>query len=167
MFRTLVRRAADSTVQVGRGAAKTSSAPETIASIRTRYSTNIAGINVHPTPLTSLSKIYTSTLSILDTLPADSVYKQATAAITSSRLEILEAIIKEEKSNARQIDNEDAIANFEEKIDQGLVEEVINQAEHEMKLATKMLDWKPSEQLEHPPPPGQWVYFNMAEEQQP
>lgn len=145
MFRTLVRRAADSTVQVGRSAASHSggAGSEAVASVRTRYSTNIAGITVHPAPLTALLKTYDSTLSILKTLPEDSVYRQATTAVTQHRLSVLQSIASTESKDGRPVDNEEAIQQFEEQIDEGLVEEVLNQAQHEQGLAAKMLDWKP------------------------
>lgn len=143
MFRTLIRRAADSTVQVGRSAATHGSSNEAAATVRTRFSTNIAGIDVHPAPLSALQKTYDSTLSILKTLPEDSVYRQATTAVTQHRLSILQSIQSREAKEGRPADSEDAISAFEEQIDEGLAEEVLNQAQHEMKLAAKMLDWKP------------------------
>lgn len=143
MFRTLIRRAADSTVQVGRTAATHSGSAEATASVRTRFSTNIAGIDVHPAPLTALQKTYDSTLSLLKTLPEDSVYRQATSAVTQHRLNILSQITRQEAKEGRPVDNEEAIQEFESQVDEGLAEELLNQAQHEMKLAAKMLDWKP------------------------
>ncbi|PWN22939.1 hypothetical protein BCV69DRAFT_296907 [Microstroma glucosiphilum] len=161
MFRTLVRRAASSTVQVGRSAG--TSAPSTV---RSRISTHITGLDVHPAPLSALKETYESTLSLLKTHPENSVYRQATEAITNHRLAVLQSIQGAEAKEAKSSDSEEAIAKFEEQIDEGLAEEVLSQAQHEMGLAAKMLDWQPSEALEHPAPPGQWVYFNMKDEQE-
>ena len=140
MFGSIVRRAASSTVQVGRGSASASS--NLAAASRTRTSTHITGVAVHPAPLAALENTYTSTLSLLKTLPEESVYRNATSAVTEYRLAALRQIVQNEKSQGRSADNEEAISLFEEKMDQGLVEEVLNQAQHEQKLVAKMAEWK-------------------------
>lgn len=138
MLRTLVRQAASSTAQVGRSASGAG-----IIAGRTRLSTDICGVDVHPTPLTALQGTYASTLSVLESLPAESVYKQAATAITTQRLNIVKRIAAKEAEQGRSPDNEEAVVKLEEELDAGLVEEVLGQAEHELKLAAKMIDWKP------------------------
>lgn len=74
--------------------------------------------------------------------PPTSIYRQSVEAITKHRVAILES-------------TED-IKEMEERIDAGLIEEVVLQAEDELALASKMNSWKPWENLETPPPAGQW-----------
>ncbi|KAL2120498.1 hypothetical protein VTJ04DRAFT_4525 [Mycothermus thermophilus] len=53
----------------------------------------------------------------------------------------------------------DQVEELEEKIGAGLIEEVIQVAEGELKLVDVMLKSKPWEPLEEHPPEGQWTYF--------
>ncbi|CAD6885216.1 unnamed protein product [Tilletia controversa] len=126
---------------------------------RTKETTEIFGINVHPSPLTELRETYKSTLSTLNALPEGTVYRQATEALTSHRLSVIENALSQNKTI-----NEDVIKSVEDKLDVGLIEEVVMQANDELGLVAKMIDWKASEPLEHPPPAGQWKYFDMREE---
>ena len=50
------------------------------------------------------------------------------------------------------------VSTIEEKINSGQVEELIEQAERELKLIDKMEEWKPWEPLVAEPPPGQWEW---------
>lgn len=77
-------------------------------------------------------------------LPASAVYRQATESMTQHRLSIVEG-------------NED-VSEIEKAIDNGQIEELIIQAEEELKLVGKMEEWKPWEPLEVHIPKGQWVY---------
>ncbi|KAG0720000.1 NADH dehydrogenase [ubiquinone] 1 alpha subcomplex subunit 5 [Chionoecetes opilio] len=47
---------------------------------------------------------------------------------------------------------------LEKAINGGQLEEVVQQAENELSLARKMLDWKPWEPLVQEPPQGQWKW---------
>ncbi|KDN38572.1 hypothetical protein K437DRAFT_251224 [Tilletiaria anomala UBC 951] len=132
---------------------------------RLRTTTGITGLAVHPSPLPALAGIYSSTLSLLKALPENSVYRQSAEAITQHRL----AIVQKHSSTpnaagASESANEDVIQAIEQELDSGLIEEVIQQAQHEVSLAAKMIEWKSHEPLEHPPPAGQWQYFSMEEE---
>lgn len=48
------------------------------------------------------------------------------------------------------------VYEIEQKINCGQAEELIIQAENELNLARKMLNWKPWEPLVAKPPKGQW-----------
>ncbi|RIA91321.1 ETC complex I subunit conserved region-domain-containing protein [Glomus cerebriforme] len=109
-----------------------------------KATTGIFGLAVHPDPRPHLIKTYNKTLNALTHIPPTATYRQATEAITQNRLKIVEST-----KNIQEI---------EEKIGAGQIEEVIWQAEDELKLVAKMEEWKPWESLEVEPPKGQWVY---------
>ena len=75
-------------------------------------------------------------------LPLESVYRNAITAVTTQRLGIVQSIIDAEEKEGRSADSEEAIQKFETQVDEGLAEEVLNQAKHELELAGKMLQWK-------------------------
>ncbi|KAF9165872.1 hypothetical protein BGX21_002095 [Mortierella sp. AD011] len=113
----------------------------------TKKTTGIYGLPVHPDPRPHLITIYGDTLKTLEKFPTHAVYRQATAALTNHRLNVVQS-------------TED-IEKIEETLDAGQIEEVVVQAADELKLAVKMLEWKAWEQLETPAPKDQWSYkFN-------
>ncbi|KAI8379514.1 ETC complex I subunit conserved region-domain-containing protein [Radiomyces spectabilis] len=110
----------------------------------TKASTGLTGIPVHPNPRPHLIQTYNNTLKALSRLPSHAVYRQATESMTQQRLSIVEST--------------ENIDEIEQKIDGGQIEEVILQAEDELKLVGKMEEWKPWEPLETPAPKDQWTY---------
>ncbi|XP_061873956.1 NADH dehydrogenase [ubiquinone] 1 alpha subcomplex subunit 5 isoform X2 [Colius striatus] len=48
------------------------------------------------------------------------------------------------------------VQKLQDKLNSGHIEEVIVQAENELSLARKMIQWKPWEPLVEEPPPDQW-----------
>ncbi|KAI9263763.1 ETC complex I subunit conserved region-domain-containing protein [Sporodiniella umbellata] len=110
----------------------------------TKPTTGITGIRVHHNPRPHLIQTYNQTLEALARIPTTAVYRQATEAFTQHRLAIVEST-----------ENVDEI---ESKIDVGQIEEIIMQAEDELKLVAKMEEWKSWEELETPIPEGQWKY---------
>ncbi|KAJ1025031.1 hypothetical protein NDA18_004317 [Ustilago nuda] len=132
---------------------------------RLKKSTNITGLDVSTCPLAELESRYSKTLSLLATLPECSVYRQATSALTQQRLDMVSKAAEEAeavKNNAEQL--EQVYENAEKQLDAGQLEQLLEQAVAEYRLAAKMVDWKAWQPLDHPPAPGQWAYFSMAEE---
>lgn len=141
--------------------------------LRKKLSTDLAGIELHPNPLPALEAKYTRTLEVLKALPESAVYRQSAEAATQSRLDIVRSAMSE-KSQTDPSLNEHAIGIVTSKIDSGVAEELLIQAEDELTLAAKMIDWKPYvdiagyanyrfEPLQVPAPPGQWKPFSMKE----
>ncbi|KAJ2734465.1 hypothetical protein H4S06_006751, partial [Coemansia sp. BCRC 34490] len=96
-----------------------------------------------------LIQLYKTTLDELKAkLPEKAVYRQSVEALTTRRLRIAE-------------ENED-VAKIEEFVDAGQIEELISQAQDEIKLISKMAEWKAWETLEEQIPPRQWEYFKKA-----
>merc|ERR1711974_247723 len=116
--------------------------------LRTKRTTNIAGLEIHPDPLPELVSTYTHTLNVLKGLPESAVFRQSSEAVTPTSRETVYG-------------SEAAIDRVVAAIDAGLIEEIVDQANDEFHLATKMIDWKPHEPLQVPAPPGQWNTFNM------
>lgn len=113
--------------------------------LRAKASTELTGLAVHPAPITALDETYNKTLRFLETLPKESVYRQATQALTTARLGAVQKVQERNQSalqagDATQV--ESVIKELEEAIDAGQIEEVIIQAQDEFKLAAKMLEWK-------------------------
>ncbi|PWY96970.1 hypothetical protein BCV70DRAFT_213914 [Testicularia cyperi] len=132
---------------------------------RLKKSTNITGLEVSPYPLEELKEKFSKTLSLLQTLPDSSVYKQATSALTQHKLSTVEKAIQQTKgveNNAEKL--ESVYQQTELDLDAGQLEQVLQQASAEYHLVAKMIDWKAWEPLQNPPAPGQWSYFSMAEE---
>lgn len=102
---------------------------------RTKLSTGITGLAVHPDPLHALRTTYHSTLKVLGQVPASAVYRQSAEAITRERLAVVE--------QAGEGNTEEQIEQVERKLEAGIAEELIQQAEDELKLASKMLEYKP------------------------
>lgn len=108
--------------------------------------TGIAGLQQHPNPRPALVELYRATLDFLHhELPQESVYKQSVSAFTQKRLEIVES-------------TED-VSGIEQKIGNGLVEELLIQAAEEFELAKKMQQWESWAELEEKPLDDQWIYF--------
>jgi NADH dehydrogenase (ubiquinone) 1 alpha subcomplex subunit 5 len=91
-----------------------------------KTTTGLTGLSVHPDPLPALQRTYEQTLTALAAMPAASVYRQGTEALTRRKLDV---------------------AAVERTLDEGQIEEVLGVAEDELKLAGKMAEWKPCVRL--------------------
>ncbi|KAL5039746.1 hypothetical protein RTP6_006865 [Batrachochytrium dendrobatidis] len=110
-----------------------------------KKTTGLCGLPVHPNSKPELSSLYNRILHSLQQLPEQSAYRQSTHKLVSERLNIVAT-------------TED-IAAIEQKINAGQIEELIYQAEMELKLIPSIEKWKAHEALEVAPPSGQWQYF--------
>ncbi|KAF8745579.1 hypothetical protein AX14_006900 [Amanita brunnescens Koide BX004] len=94
-----------------------------------KQSTGITGLQVHPNPLPELTKAYENTLSVLASIPTTSVYRQGVEALTRHKLSIVQ-----------KADGD--IAAVEGGLNEGQIEQSLDIANDEFKLASKMLEWK-------------------------
>lgn len=139
MLATRILRAAASSSTITSAAAGASSLA------RAKATTEMTGLAVHPAPIQALHDTYTKTLSLLNSLPSESVYRQATQALTENRLQAVQKIQQENQNAVNSGDKEQVesvILQLESAIDAGQIEEVIMQAHDEINLAAKMLEWK-------------------------
>ncbi|KAJ1896485.1 hypothetical protein LPJ66_003962 [Kickxella alabastrina] len=114
-----------------------------------KVTTGIVGLPVNPNARPQLLGLYKKTLEeVKAKIPESAVYRQSVEAITTQRLKIVEQ-------------NEDT-EKIEELINCGQIEELIDQAEDEIKLVSRMAEWKAWEPLEVSIPPRQWEYFKKA-----
>nr|BAN21154.1 NADH dehydrogenase, putative [Riptortus pedestris] len=109
-----------------------------------RKATGLTGLEVAKNPVHTLNNLYSKLLRALDKMPKDAAYRKHTEEIVNKRV----AIVNEAKS----------VKEIEEKINAGLVEEVIVQAENELRLARNFAYSKPWEPLVSRPPEGQWKW---------
>ncbi|KND02943.1 uncharacterized protein SPPG_02022 [Spizellomyces punctatus DAOM BR117] len=113
-----------------------------------KETTGLYGVPVHPNPRPHLISLYQRIIHTAERLPAASAYRQSAEALAKHRLAVVEK-------------HEDVSA-IEQEIQAGQIEELIEQAEDELKLIPKMMDLKPWEPLEEPAPAGQWEYFGKG-----
>lgn len=139
MLATRLLRVASSTSTIASAATGASSL------MRAKATTEVTGLPVHPAPLQALEETYKKTLSLLDSLPSESVYREATLALTQSRLDTVKKVQQEHQTAINSGDKEQVesiISELERTIDAGQIEEVLIQANDEIKLSAKMLEWK-------------------------
>uniref|UniRef100_A0A8C2RRV6 NADH dehydrogenase [ubiquinone] 1 alpha subcomplex subunit 5 n=1 Tax=Capra hircus TaxID=9925 RepID=A0A8C2RRV6_CAPHI len=95
-------------------------------------------------PELRLKILYTKILDVLGHIPKNAAYRKYTEQITNEKLSIVKA--------------EPDVKKLEEQLQGGQIEEVILQAENELSLARKMIQWKPWEPLVEEPPASQWKW---------
>ncbi|KAJ1666958.1 hypothetical protein EV178_001872 [Coemansia sp. RSA 1646] len=117
--------------------------------VKQLVTTGIVGYPVNASARPELIQLYKKTLDELKTkIPEKAAYRQSVEAFTTHRLKIAE-------------ENED-VAEIEKLADAGQIEELISQAQDEIKLISKMAEWRAWEPLEDQIPPRQWEYFKKA-----
>uniref|UniRef100_A0A9L0K2M2 NADH dehydrogenase [ubiquinone] 1 alpha subcomplex subunit 5 n=1 Tax=Equus asinus TaxID=9793 RepID=A0A9L0K2M2_EQUAS len=88
--------------------------------------------------------LYTKILDVLEQIPKNAAYRKYTEQITNEKLGMVKA--------------EPDVKKLEDQLQGGQIEEVILQAENELSLARKMIQWKPWEPLVEEPPANQWKW---------
>uniref|UniRef100_U3K5L9 NADH dehydrogenase [ubiquinone] 1 alpha subcomplex subunit 5 n=1 Tax=Ficedula albicollis TaxID=59894 RepID=U3K5L9_FICAL len=94
-----------------------------------RKTTGLVGLAVAENPHERLRILYTKILGVLQNIPKDAAYRKYTEQIVNERFDLVK--------------NETDVQKLQEKLNSGQIEEVIVQAENELFLARKMLQWKP------------------------
>ncbi|CAH2050745.1 unnamed protein product, partial [Iphiclides podalirius] len=107
-----------------------------------KKTTGLVGVAVAANPHHTLSSLYGKILRTLQRMPPNAAYRKYTEQIVRERAAVLQQ-------------TKDAY-ELESKINCGQAEELIIQAENELNLARKMLNWKPWDPLIAKPPSGQW-----------
>ena len=109
-----------------------------------KKTTGQVGLAVCETPHERLKILYTKILDVLGHIPKNAAYRKYTEQITNEKLSMVKA--------------EPDVKKLEERPQGGQIEEVILQAENELSLARKMIQWKPWEPLVEEPPASQWKW---------
>ncbi|KAF7996473.1 hypothetical protein HCN44_002105 [Aphidius gifuensis] len=108
-----------------------------------KHSTLLTGLAVSKLPRRTLGNLYAKILRSLEKCPAESAYRKN-----------VESIVKERAAIVKSTED---VAKIENKIGCGQVEELILQAENELLLTRRMINWKPWEATIQPPK-HQWVW---------
>ncbi|MCL7051576.1 hypothetical protein MKW94_015996 [Papaver nudicaule] len=96
---------------------------------RVKETTGIVGLDVVPNAREVLISLYKKTLNEIKAVPEDEGYRKAVESFTKNRLRVCE-----EEEDWEQI---------EKKLACGQVEELIEEAQDELTLIGKMIDWNP------------------------
>ncbi|XP_019874505.1 NADH dehydrogenase [ubiquinone] 1 alpha subcomplex subunit 5 [Aethina tumida] len=109
-----------------------------------KRTTGLTGLAVAKNPHHTLGVLYSKILRTLQKMPQDAAYRKYTEEIVHERAKILQ--------------NNKDVPTVEKLINCGQIEEVIVQAENELILARKMVNWKPWEPLIKEAPATQWTW---------
>ncbi|TMS37848.1 hypothetical protein L596_004695 [Steinernema carpocapsae] len=107
-----------------------------------KKTTGLTGLFVNENPHRALTVVYGRILRALEQVPSNAAYRRYTEQIVKRRL----ALVQEEND----------IVKLEEKIGMGQIEEVIEQAEYELKCVRAVIESKAWEPLVEKSPEGQW-----------
>ncbi|XP_064512224.1 NADH dehydrogenase [ubiquinone] 1 alpha subcomplex subunit 5 [Pseudopipra pipra] len=107
-----------------------------------RKTTGLVGLAVVENPHERLRILYSKILGVLQNIPEDAAYRKYTEQIINERFDLVK--------------KESDVQKLQDKLNSGRIEEVIVQAENELSLARKMMQWKPWEPLVEEPPSDQW-----------
>ncbi|KAJ3160399.1 hypothetical protein HDU86_000733 [Geranomyces michiganensis] len=116
--------------------------------VKVKESTGLYGVPVHPNPRPHLIALYQRIINTVERMPPTAAIRQSAESLTRHRLAVVE-------------NNED-VETIERELRAGQIEELIYQAEDELKLIPQLIKYKPWEPLEEPAPPGQWEYFGRG-----
>ncbi|KAJ9086334.1 hypothetical protein DSO57_1005041 [Entomophthora muscae] len=106
------------------------------------YVGKMTGVVSHPAPLPHLIELYGKTIKELNELPEKSFYRSSTMAITHERLNIIKST--------------NDVSEVVKKLGLQQIEELILEANDELKLVAEIKETKPWEDLQDRAPVGQW-----------
>ncbi|TRY76702.1 hypothetical protein TCAL_00157 [Tigriopus californicus] len=109
-----------------------------------KLSTNLTKLEVNRNPHHVLGSLYTKTLRALAKMPQDYAYRKHTEAILNDRVSQLKATTD--------------LQLLEKNINCGQIEEVVIQAQYELRLARHLLEVKSWEGLIEEAKPNQWKW---------
>lgn len=109
-----------------------------------KKATGLTGLAVSKHPHHTLGVLYGKILKTIQKIPQDAAYRKYTEEIINER-----RLALKQNATAEGIENQ---------VGCGQVEELIQQAENELVLARKMVNWKPWEPLLKEAPPNQWTW---------
>ncbi|CAK7338722.1 unnamed protein product [Dovyalis caffra] len=96
---------------------------------KVKQTTGIVGLEVVPNARAVLINLYNKTLNEIKAVPEDEGYRKAVESFTTHRLKVCE--------------EEEDWEKIEQRIGCGQVEELIEEAQDELKLIEKMIEWDP------------------------
>ncbi|KAK6925881.1 NADH dehydrogenase [ubiquinone] 1 alpha subcomplex subunit 5 [Dillenia turbinata] len=96
---------------------------------RVKETTGIVGLEVVPNAREVLISLYNKTLKEIKAVPEDEGYRKAVESFTRHRLQVCQ--------------EEEDWGQIEKRIGCGQVEELIEEAQDELKLISKMIEWEP------------------------
>ncbi|KAF2315545.1 hypothetical protein GH714_040051 [Hevea brasiliensis] len=96
---------------------------------KVKQTTGIVGLDVVPNAREVLINLYTKTLKEIQAVPEDEGYRKAVESFTRHRLKVCQ--------------EEEDWEMIEKKLGCGQVEELIEEAQDELKLIEKMIEWDP------------------------
>ncbi|XP_035580027.1 NADH dehydrogenase [ubiquinone] 1 alpha subcomplex subunit 5-like [Zalophus californianus] len=153
-----------------------------------KKTTGLVGLAVCESPHERLRILYTKILDVLEQIPKNAGYRKYTEQITNEKLSMVKVkqlnacympcMVVGMEASAYIVMNktdknpcllgdytlmvggkeEPDVKKLEDQLQGGQLEEVILQAENELSLARKMLQWKPWEALVKEPPANQWKW---------
>jgi NADH dehydrogenase (ubiquinone) 1 alpha subcomplex subunit 5 len=109
-----------------------------------KKTTGLTGLAVARDPHKTLCVVYEKILSVLQKMPESAVYRRNTQLLIQDRLQAVKS--------------EPNIEKLETKINSGQIEEVILQAERELQLARRMIEFRAWEPLVKEAPANQWKW---------
>jgi len=109
-----------------------------------KVTTGLTRLAVAQNPQHTLSVLYAKILRSLQKIPEDAAYRRYTEQVVKDR--------------ALAVSEESDVAALEKRVGCGQVEELIVQAENELRLSRKMAEWKPWEPLVKEAPASQWKW---------
>ncbi|XP_056311105.1 NADH dehydrogenase [ubiquinone] 1 alpha subcomplex subunit 5 [Danio aesculapii] len=114
-----------------------------------KKTTGLVGLAVSQNPHERLGNLYVKILSCLQRIPQDAAYRKYTEQLVNERFA--------DKCRLCFMKEPD-VGKLEKKINSGQIEEVIAQAEAELSLSRKMVEWKAWEPLIEEAPANQWKW---------